>query len=74
MQQYRLTCCGKVKDSTSYGDFFSYDTNFNLETYGIDDDLKLKIGESIVDYIDILPISTVKSTKLLGVIDKVKPR
>ena len=65
---------GRVKDSTSYGDFFSYDTSFNLETYGIDDDLKLKMGESIVDYIDILPISTVKSTKLLGVIDKVKPR
>ncbi len=65
---------GRIKDSTSYGDFSPYDTSFNLETYGINDDLKLKLGESQVDYIDILPVSTVKSTKLLGLIEKLKPR
>lgn len=65
---------GRIKDSTAYGDFSPYDTSFNLETYGINDDLELKLGESQVDYIDILPVLTVKSTKLLGVIEKVKPR
>lgn len=65
---------GKVKDSSGYGTFCSYDTSFNLESYGVTDDLKLKLGESQIDYIDILPINSVISSLLYSNIEKLNSR
>ena len=44
---------GKVLDSTSYGDFHSYACKYEIETYGLTDDLKRTIDKTDVEYTDI---------------------
>ena len=65
---------GKIKDSSGYGAYCSYDTSFNVESYGVCDDLKLKIRDNQVDYIDILPVNSIISSLLYSNMQKLEER
>lgn len=65
---------GKIKDSSGYGAFCSYDTTFSVESYGVSDDLKLKIRDNQVDYIDILPVNSIISSLLYSNMQKLEER
>tara|TARA_R100000152_G_C6733375_1_gene157789 strand:- start:108 stop:596 length:489 start_codon:yes stop_codon:yes gene_type:complete len=63
---------GKIIDTSGYGDFTPYSTEFNLETYGINSDLEVIKGTNSVELLNIISINNIKSTKLVRVIESLE--
>jgi hypothetical protein len=65
---------GKITGSGGYGEFNHHDSTFKLQSYGVTDDLDIKTQDNTVSYIDIMSIHTVKSTKLIGIMNTILKR
>ena len=65
---------GQIDDTASYGDYSKYACSYKLKCFNVDTDLKMGTTFNTIDYLDILPISTIKSTKLISVIESIENR
>ena len=51
---------GQIDDTASYGDFSKYACSYKVKCFNVDADLKMSSTFNTIDYLDILPISTIK--------------